>query len=84
MIMYLQPLIICLGISIEGASSLLSILNFIISKPYPSTRRAISRIRIIPMIPEIPTAATESIDAPITATPRVSNIIKEMTNIIAI
>ena len=42
MIMYLQPLIICLGISIEGASSLLSILNFIISKPYPSTRRAIS------------------------------------------
>ena len=54
MIIYLQPLITCLAISIEGASSLLSIPNFITSRPYPSTRRQIRRTRTIPMIPTIP------------------------------
>ena len=68
MIIYLQPLITCLAISIEGASSLLSIPNFTTSRPYPSTRRQIRRTRTIPMIPTIPTVATESKDAP-TATP---------------
>ena len=84
MIMYLQPLIICLGISIEGASSLLSIPNFTISRPYPSTRRQIRRTRTIPMIPTIPTVAAESKDAPTATPPIVSNNIKKITNIIPI
>ena len=84
MIIYLQPLITCLAISIEGASSLLSIPNFTTSRPYPSTRRQIRRTRTIPMIPTIPTVAAESKDAPTATPPIVSNNIKKITNIIPI
>ena len=83
-IKYLRPAITCLPISISGAASLLSIPNFTMSNPYPSTNNAIMIMRINPIIPIIPLASNWLVSWPATKPTPVKIAIKTIINIITI